>query len=239
MKKTLLIIFGAAAMMCPNMMKAQNYSVDKDTARGTIYNNGFLEIKNKVTNTAPTSITLDWHVTGHTLPASWTVNGFGICDNANCYNYNSNQTINTQRTSDPLASNANFDYKLQIDVSALPTGGPYYIMTTVTDGTTTKNPVFELTNRFPTGVSTLNMVKEDVIMYPNPAHGELNIIYNGNASIKNIAVYNLIGKVVNVYKVTSNNNANLDISSIPSGIYFVRLVDAQGRVVATRKFTHQ
>jgi len=238
MKKALLMIFGAVGMLSSYFATAQSYTLAYDTARATVYNNGFTEIKNKVTNTSPTSLTFNWKVTGHTLPSSWTVSGFGICDNQTCINYASTGDLNQNNQSLPLASSATFDFKLQIDVAALPTGGPYYIMTEITDGTTTETPVFELTNRFTTGV-TINKVKEDVIMYPNPARNELNVIYNGNSSIKNIAVYNLIGKVVNVYKVTSNNNANLDISTIPSGIYFVRLVDAQGRVIATRKFTHQ
>lgn len=238
MKKALLIIFGAAGILCSNIATAQNYTLDKDTAKATVYNNGFAELKIKLTNTASHSYKLTWKVVSHTLPAGWTSNGFGICDNETCVTYNTETGFLPKETL-PVNPNDHFDYKMQIDVSGIPTGGPYYVNTTITDGTTTKNPVFELTNRFATGIPTVNRMKDDVVMYPNPAHDELNVIYNGNSSIKNIAVYNLIGKVVNVYKVTGNNNANLDISSIPSGIYFVRLVDAQGHVIATRKFTHQ
>lgn len=241
MKKALLIIFGAAAIFCSNAANAQNYSLDKDTAKATVYHNGFTELKIKVTNTASHSYKLTWKVVSHTLPIpAWTINGFGICDNETCVNFNKDDaTLTASKETLPFAPSESFDYKMQIEVSSIPTGGPYYVTTNITDGTTSKTAVFELTNRFPTSVTTINRSKEDVVMYPNPARDELNVIYNGNSSIKNIAVYNLIGKVVNVYKVTSNNNANLDISSIPSGIYFIRLVDAQGRVVATRKFTHQ
>lgn len=242
MKKTLLVILGAAGLLCSNIAVAQNFTVDKDTAKGVIYNNGFLEIKDKVTNTSSNSITLDWKVISHTLPSTWTVNGFGICDNQTCINYISDNppSLNKVNTAGAMSPSDNFDFKFQIEVAALPTGGPYYVTTSATDGTTTDTIVYEIINRFPTSVSNINRAnKEDVIMYPNPARGELNVIYNGKASIKNISVYNLIGKAVSVYKVTSNNNASLDISSIPSGIYFIRLVDAQGRVVATRKFTHQ
>jgi hypothetical protein len=238
MKKTLLIIFGAAGILCSTMANSQTFTLEKDTARGIVLNNSYAEIHNKVINTSPGSVQVSWKVTSISLPSAWTINGFGICDNQLCLNY-FNATQFALKVADPLASNENFDYKLAIDVSALPWGGPYYVTTNMTDGTTTKNPVFEIYKGFPTNVPTVNKSKEDVVMYPNPAHNELNIVYNGSSNIKNIAVYNLIGKAVNVYKVTSDNNANLDISSIPSGIYFVRLLDAQGRVVATRKFTHQ
>ena len=47
----------------------------------------------------------------------------------------------------------------------------------------------------------------------------------------------MIGKPVMVYRVTGNS-AKLNIESLPSGVYFVRMADAQGKVT-TRKFTHQ
>jgi hypothetical protein len=76
-------------------------------------------------------------------------------------------------------------------------------------------------------------------LYPNPAHNEVNLVYNTTADIKNIAVYNIIGKVIAVYKVTENNSANLNLENLPSGIYFARLINSQGNVVVTRKFTKQ
>jgi hypothetical protein len=80
--------------------------------------------------------------------------------------------------------------------------------------------------------------KNDVILYPNPASNYLNVIFNPDAGIKNIAIYNLIGRVVSVFRV-SGNSAKLDIDNTPSGIYFVRLMTDQGEIIATRKFTRQ
>jgi hypothetical protein len=81
---------------------------------------------------------------------------------------------------------------------------------------------------------------DDVTLYPNPAPGnELNIVYDQSADIKNIAVYNLIGKIVAVYKVTGNNSANLSLETLTPGIYFVRLFNSQGEVVLAKRFTRQ
>lgn len=80
---------------------------------------------------------------------------------------------------------------------------------------------------------------DDMLVYPNPAGNELNIVYDVAADIKNIAVYNLIGKMVAVYKVTGTNSANLNLDSLSPGIYFVRLFNAQGEVVMARRFTRQ
>lgn len=78
----------------------------------------------------------------------------------------------------------------------------------------------------------------DIALYPNPAHGELNIAVDPNMGIKTISVYNLIGKLVISAKVTGSA-IKMDIEDIPTGIYFLRAIDAQGRVVTSRKFTHQ
>lgn len=80
---------------------------------------------------------------------------------------------------------------------------------------------------------------DDLLVYPNPAGNELNIVYDVSIEVKNIAVYNLIGKMVAVYKVTGTNSANLNLEALTPGIYFVRLYNAQGEVVLARRFTRQ
>jgi hypothetical protein len=58
--------------------------------------------------------------------------------------------------------------------------------------------------------------------------------------VKTIAVYNLIGKLMGpIYKPSSSSSAKIDLDDMPTGIYFLRLMDGQGRVVATRRFTRQ
>ena len=41
-----------------------------------------------------------------------------------------------------------------------------------------------------------------------------------------------------VYKV-NGNSANMSLENMPGGIYFVRLVNSAGNIVATKKFTKQ
>lgn len=102
------------------------------------------------------------------------------------------------------------------------------------------NPVVPATNNesdAATGIASMRG-NDGIAVYPNPAYGELNVLFDINTGIRNITVYNLIGKAITVYKV-NGNSAKLDTENLPSGIYFIRLIDGQGRVVATRKFTHQ
>jgi hypothetical protein len=93
-----------------------------------------------------------------------------------------------------------------------------------------------------TAMGTLPLLRctDDVVVYPNPAPGnELNIVYDPSADVKRIAVYNLIGNMVAIYKVTGNNSANLNLETLAPGIYFVRLYNTQGDVVVAKKFTRQ
>jgi hypothetical protein len=91
-----------------------------------------------------------------------------------------------------------------------------------------------------TGTLPLLRCADDVIVYPNPAQGsDLNVVYDPAADIKRIAIYNLIGNVVAVYKVTGNNSANLNLDTLTPGIYFVRLYNTLGDVVVAKKFTRQ
>jgi hypothetical protein len=79
--------------------------------------------------------------------------------------------------------------------------------------------------------------QDEVTVYPNPAFNELNIVYGTNADVKNIAVYNLIGKLITIYKAAEMGSANLNIENIPGGVYYVWLVNSRGDVIATKKFT--
>src|SRR5690606_15023804 len=88
-----------------------------------------------------------------------------------------------------------------------------------------------------TGVVDVTRSEDNVLLFPNPANDNINVVFP-NMEIKSIAVYNLIGKAVKIFKV-NGNSAKLDIADVPSGIYFIRLMNDRGQIMATRKFTHQ
>ena len=119
--------------------------------------------------------------------------------------------------------------------------GTHWMNVTLTDFTSgsggySKTITFVI-NHTALAVPNVNKATE-VNMYPNPAHDELNVVYDPSADVKTIAVYNIIGKVMSVYKV-NGNSANLNTENMPSGIYFVRLMNSHGEAVVTRRFTKQ
>jgi hypothetical protein len=93
-------------------------------------------------------------------------------------------------------------------------------------------------NALATSVS--NGVKGDVInmLYPNPAGAAVNVVFDDGAGVHSVAVISMLGKPVKVYKV-SGNSARVEIDDVPAGVYFLRLMNGQGQVIATRRFNHQ
>ncbi|WP_291085787.1 Ig-like domain-containing protein [Flavobacterium sp. BFFFF1] len=89
------------------------------------------------------------------------------------------------------------------------------------------NPAI-VTNTFNTVfVSTLSIADandQKLSAYPNPTKGMLNI--SGATVIENVVVYNLLGQVV-LKKEISGNNGSIDVSSLPNGIYNVRIASAE------------
>ncbi len=76
----------------------------------------------------------------------------------------------------------------------------------------------------PTGVTeTLNST--NVSIFPNPASDELNIsLPSMNGTATTMTIYNTLGAVVMTENITTNGTTSkFDISSLNSGIYFVKL----------------
>ena len=197
--------------------------------------------------TGTTTVTIDWKVISSDFPADW-VPVYSICDNSLCTVgaglwTPSGGTLAT-KTSNPYGVAVGLtpggDFHMVLDFTNTVSTGCHYMTVrmnnhSVPTDTTTETYIICNTT---TGVPTVSKA-DDILLYPNPAHDEVNIVYDANADVKNIAVYSIIGKVLAVYKVTNNSSANLNLENIPSGIYFARLMNSQGNVVGTRKFTKQ
>jgi hypothetical protein len=69
-------------------------------------------------------------------------------------------------------------------------------------------------------------------MYPNPANEILNITSNRN-TIKNVEIYNIIGK-----KVIDSKSQNINISGLTNGVYITKIKSDHNRF-AVKKFIKQ
>ena len=90
------------------------------------------------------------------------------------------------------------------------------------------NRIRKVTNVQTTEISTFNKQNSAFSIYPNPTNSVINVQVAGNNSVLDIQVTDVLGNVL-----ISTKEKNIDVSTLPSGIYFVRLG------TATQKFIKQ
>jgi len=217
---------------------AQSFSVAHDTVWiGASY--GAAVFRDSVTNSTASTLDLQWKVVATNFPADWQNTASAFCDQTACYFMNTLWPSPVSKLS-MLAPGAQ-PFFLTVDFNTATSWGCYYVRVRMNNNAVPTDTAYEtymICRNHPADVLQLRG-KEDVLLYPNPASDELNLLYDAQAGIKTIAVYDVIGKMKTVYKTTDDNSANLNLASISPGIYFVRLMNGEGAVVATRKFTKQ
>ena len=240
MKKIFTLIAGLFLFSAG--INAQSFTI-ADTVRSTPVCS--VTVLDPVTNTSTVSDTITWKVVACDFPSDWN-QLFSICDNFTCIS-NGPPTANTlwptatSHTSMAYMPSATGDFHMIVDLTTATTNGTHYVTVRLNNASVpadTALTTFVIT-KGSTGVQYFPRSSDDIVFYPNPAHDEINVVYSTASDVKNISIYNIIGKLLAVYKVTDSNSANLNLENIPSGIYFARLMNSQGNVVCTRKFTKQ
>lgn len=236
MKKAILLII--MCIVTSPIVIAQSFTTEADTVKGTIYS--YLNLHNNITNLTSSPIKITWRIINSDFPASWKLDSLlGICDNIACRPNINNQLFSQTFTSGDYDANATGDFHLQMNKYNYShvESGMHYITIELKEGSTTRNVTFFVT-KYPTGVTSITRTMDNIFIYPNPAKNEVNVIFDRDMKVMYIGVYNLIGKVVAIYKV-NGNNAKLNLENTPSGIYFIRLSDSEGHILATRKFIRE
>jgi hypothetical protein len=242
MKRILLGLFTITALSFASVeANAQAFTTDADTVYLTYSGSFGMDAHNDITAGA-NPVSLKWKVVSENFSTdvTWTDgNSINVCDNYNCYTNAGNALLNsTEYTSPtPYAANQTDVFKASFQ---LPTAnhGTHYVTIRLTDITSGdfKNITF-VTNKWQTSTGTVSKNSDDIVLFPNPVRDEVNVVFN-DLNVKNIAVYNVIGKTMVVYR-TTGSSAKMDLSKFPAGVYFLRMSDAKGDVVATKRFTKQ
>lgn len=71
--------------------------------------------------------------------------------------------------------------------------------------------------------------ESDVIIYPNPTNGQVKI-HSPVIGISSIQIANIKGKSIYNEKYCSQQNAAIDLSKHPAGIYILKLKGSQNTV---------
>lgn len=217
-----------------------SFSVPHDTAVSYYPNGGTdLKVTNHITNTSGDSLkNLQWRNLGMgTIPTGWDF--VGVCDNYTCWG-TPDVVSGAAHFYSPFANGTVAGHYMSVNIDPNAAVGSYlWVRNEIKNNDDSYTKVITLVAIKNSTTSISNIVSEDdITIFPNPAKSTVNVLYDAKLGIKNIGVYNIIGKMVNIYKVSANS-AVLNIDDLPSGIYFLRLYNTQGKVVATRKITHQ
>ncbi len=114
--------------------------------------------------------------------------------------------------------------------------GVYVVSLVVSNECGTNSSSFTITidNVPPTGIGELGVDEQELHLYPNPAGASIQLQNNGKLHIRNLTIYDIVGKVVSRNKVDDAPLYNLDVSHLGSGKYILRIDTDKGAV--SRKF---
>lgn len=227
-------LFGAASA------NAQTFTINKDTSNG-YWASGAGDVEMHITpkNTSASNIQIDWRISYLNKGTNWTF--VSLCDKVLCYGASTAGLADGSKTftDDVLAPGADGDFKVAFNGDAAANGTKSMLTIEMKSGGTTNLGTF-VAYKTAAGITNSFIQDNDIAVFPNPAQNYIDVVYNASSDVKTIAIYNLIGKVVSVYKVTNKNSARCEFNSeMPSGIYVLRIADSKGNVIATRKITRQ
>ena len=85
------------------------------------------------------------------------------------------------------------------------------------------------------GINNAILDADKIQVYPNPSKGELTISTNRTFYDASLFITNTLGKTVFSHRFDALNGAYIDLTSLPDGIYFLRVVENNENI----KFTTQ
>jgi hypothetical protein len=73
-----------------------------------------------------------------------------------------------------------------------------------------------------------------ISIYPNPATHFISI--DSDENVKEISVFNLVGRKLLSFKDVKKEE-RYDVTSLPSGMYLVRIVDQSNKIITTQRIS--
>lgn len=131
------------------------------------------------------------------------------------------QTIGTVKaTNNPTGAKYNFT-----DDAPLSTVNYYRLQMVDRDGKMDYSKVIAVSG---------NGDKKSLSVYPNPVKTELTLLTDGNTA--GGTIYDMTGKIVHQF---NDNRSKVNVSDLPNGVYFVRILDKNGWVSEAVRFVKQ
>jgi hypothetical protein len=181
-----------------------------------------------VNTTSITPDTLRWTRTlGANFPSAWVVT---TCDNNGCYTAfvtskvfivpaNSSATIIMTVTHNNVIGNG----IINLEVARV-------------NDTAKINGSYNATITACTNIGINENKLSEIKLFPSPFQANLNVQLNNNSTAKSIEFYNLIGSLVYKQEIALNDDfISVNASSLPKGLYFVSLLDANRKILLSKR----
>ena len=214
MKQIFTMIFVVFAM---NLSFAQSFTVETLERQMPLNGTNKLIMDIGISNSTSDTVFVTWERTLDRLPDGWVTN---VCDLQQCY------SPSTSSKEFFIAPNGSGNF--QIDVT--PSTTDDYAVISIKFYETSK-PDQSVTGVYTFGqvTGTNELVSAPIELYPNPATHYFQV-ENGQ-KVASVELFNLLGVKV----LESTNTNHVDISSLKSGLYFVRLLDNKESVITTQR----
>lgn len=197
--------------------------------------------KYDVTNLTNEQVSLRWRrLETEGCNAEWE---YLVCDNNNCYP--SFVVTNLEDDLDAAVIEANETVSDLFSLHVKPKGQPgcctvfieYYLDSAPNTVIATAEFDVKINDPECLTVSTTEEVVNALRVFPNPMTDYFQLEGNDANDVKNLVVYNLIGRQVRSFDATASNQ--FDMSGLPGGIYLLGMVGAEGEILKTVRISRQ
>lgn len=221
-------------------------TVGLDVTSPTVNLDDAVTVYNHVNNASSADITgLKWKIIQTFDSANAPYKGwyiYNFCDNITCYTTPnltvpaSNPVAYKEFTFATIAERGRSDFKMQVVVpSTTPVGTTGIAKVRVWNSSQDDTATYIVKKIGPNSIDVVKMSDNRVTVYPNPATiSNVSIYVNKDLKATQARVYNLLGAEVGAVKI-EGELGRLNTADYAAGTYVIKIQDASGAVLATRK----
>ncbi len=121
-------------------------------------------------------------------------------------------------------------------ISGLTAGKEYYIMVFPEEGNEFNTFSMSVKDANPLSVNSTDLLKQQLLIYPNPAKEKVDISMQNNSIINSVQLFSLVGKKV-IEKTDKKSKIHLNTSNLSSGIYILKL-NVEGKSISKKIIIH-
>jgi hypothetical protein len=238
MKQKITLVAGILFLFSAGLYAQSSFNVQFDTVSLSAPAGASEMVEDRISTTSGTA-TIAWKVMAADFPADW-VSAYCLCDNHSCYPGTSlwtpsTGTVTTETSHAYDTAWGNFDMLIRFTDSN--STGCHYMTVRMNNSTIPTDIKYEtyLICNSTTGVAQIAQPGNAVVLYPNPALNEINIVYDTQYDVRDIALCDMTGRTLAYYKA-ANGSAHLDLNNIPARVYFLKLMNSHGETIVTKRF---